>query len=82
MKYIHELKCWETPFEASIERLKTAEFRLNDRGFQVNDLIILQEYCPHTKKYTGREITAEITHIQEGFGIPKGYVMLSLRYVD
>ena len=42
----HTLKCWTEFFEAIQDGRKTFEIRKNDRGFQVDDLLILQEWEP------------------------------------
>ena len=77
----HELKTWPGSFQAVWDGDKTAEFRLDDRGFEVGDTLVLKEWGPIKKEYSGRIICAIITHILRGpgFGFPKGYAMLSLR---
>ena len=76
---VHSIKCWPEPFEAMKRGEKTAEFRLNDRDYRVGDTLLIREWCPDAKEYTHREIHRSITHIlAEGFGLPSGYVMLSL----
>lgn len=73
---IHHLKCDAEPFAAVALGVKRAEFRNNDRGFLPYDHIWLHEH--KNGKATGRKLHAHITHIQDGFGIPEGYVMLSI----
>lgn len=82
--HVHELKTWPGPFERILSGEKTAEFRRDDRGFDVGDLLKLREWSPSTKTHTGRELTRLVTDIceaSEGFGIPEGYVMMSIRPV-
>ena len=74
----HNLKTHPNPFQAVKSGLKKAEFRLNDRGFELGDTLTLQEWEPETKSYTGDEISVIITHIQTGYGIPEGYCMISI----
>jgi hypothetical protein len=80
----HELKIWPEFFEAWMDGKKRSEIRQDDRKFKVGDTVILREYEPKKKKYTGRAISMSILHItQLGKipGIPKGadkFVMLSL----
>jgi len=89
----HELKTWPSPFQSVLDGSKRAEFRLADRQqFQVGDVLHLREYRPferwpeaiiidgHSEGYTGRELTCVVTHIVKGghFGIPAGYVMMSI----
>lgn len=73
---VHHLKCDHEPFAAVTLRFKRAEFRKDDRDFMPFDYVWLHEY--KNKKATGRKILARITHIQTGYGIPEGYVMLSI----
>lgn len=85
----HRLKTWPEAFDATYRGEKTAEFRKNDRDFEVGDLVTLERWDPETEvprplhvfpDLTLREIVKRITHIVYGpdFGIPKGYAMLSL----
>lgn len=62
MKRFHYLKSWPHQFIAVKAGVKTAELRRNDRDYSVGDLMILQEYDPETKQYSGRVVTVEITH--------------------
>lgn len=84
----HELKCQPEPFEALADGRKTHEFRKDDRGFRVGDLLVLREWDPAEPRlgladephYTGRQIVCYITYISRGpeFNIPKGYVIMSV----
>jgi hypothetical protein len=60
---IHELKSWVGLFEPIMKGEKTHDFRVLDRDFQVGDSLRLREYEPTTKKYTGREVTVDVTYI-------------------
>lgn len=77
----HVLKTWPHSFQEILEGRKTAEFRKNDRDFRVNDLIVLSEYEPGEKKYTGRIILVEVTNIlqAESLGMPRGYCVMSIK---
>ena len=81
MAQMHLLKCWGDGFKAIKDGIKTAEWRFDDRIYQPGDWLTLKEYRPAHLKYTGREVTARIYHVQRGpgFGIPEGYAMLSIR---
>lgn len=82
---VHDLKTWPGAFERVLSGNKTADLRKDDRGFKVGDILKLMEWSPTTKEYTGRETSRTITDIaepNEGFGIPEGYVMLSIRQVS
>jgi len=76
----HDLKCWIDPFNAVASGKKRFEFRLNDRNYKVGDELILREWDPVNKCYTGRPVIRRyITYIlTEGFGLPDGYCIMSL----
>lgn len=77
---VHLLKTWKEPFRAVWDGLKTAEFRKNDRDFQVGDAVILAEWDIKTSQFTGDIILIRsITDIRKesAFGIPEGYCMFS-----
>jgi hypothetical protein len=79
---MHELKCQGSPFDAIERGDKRVEFRKNDRGFEVGDYLWLR--CINTPcgtletGYTGEDLVVRVTHIQEDFGIPEGYVAMSI----
>ena len=74
----HELKVYPQFFKALWAGVKTFEIRKNDRKFELNDEICLQEFVPTTQAieefYTGREINGFITYITD-FEQKKGYVV-------
>jgi hypothetical protein len=75
----HVLKCWPTEYVAMVNGTKTAEFRFNDRGYKVGDLLLEREWDHRHLKYTGREALFVVTHVVEGeWGIPAGYCMMSV----
>src|SRR5262245_46655354 len=49
----HELKSWPSQFQAMWTGRKRAEFRRDDRGYQVGDLLDLREWDPEPGRYTG-----------------------------
>jgi hypothetical protein len=51
---IHRLKTWPAYFEAIRQHTKGFELRKDDRGFEVGDLLILEEYDPSREHYTGQ----------------------------
>lgn len=76
----HELKCWPEYFEEIIARTKTCELRQDDRNFQVGDFLILKEYSPLTKQYSGNEVHAEVTHLLRFHpGLVGGFVLMSIK---
>lgn len=77
---IHELKCWPDQFAEIKGGDKTAEYRLNDRNFMRGDTLALHEYDPETHTYTGDVLYRSVSHVlRDGFGLPEGYCMLSLK---
>lgn len=77
---VHELKCWPYYFERVKDREKTFEVRKNDRDFQTGDVIILKEWDPKEKQFTGRLLGARIGYILPGghLGIEPGYCVMQL----
>lgn len=59
----HELKIWPEYFQAVVDGRKTAELRKDDRGFREGDVLWLREWSAVEHAYTGREATAQITHV-------------------
>ena len=75
----HELKTWPEWFAAVRNGSKTAEVRLDDRGYAAGDGLRLEEWDPTTREYTGRVEWRTITHVlRDHPGLAPGYVMLSL----
>lgn len=80
---IHELKTWPEYFHAVRTGIKTFELRINDRNFQIGDILKLQEWNPKTKLYTNNFIFVEITYMLEGvFNLPKDIVIMSIKEVN
>ena len=86
----HELKTDPLVFDASHRGIRHYEIRLNDRNYQVGDVLILKE-TQHSGEemrqglplvYTGRILTREVTHILAGtdadYGLDDDWVILSL----
>ena len=59
----HRLKTWPKQYQDVLAGVKTFEVRKNDRDFQVGDFLLLKEYDPETKKYTGPSLTKKIVYI-------------------
>ena len=73
---IHELKIWPEYFNAVKEGIKTFEYRLNDRNYQVGDTLVLKEYLPESKEYTGQEVSVVVTYI---LPVKDNYVIMSVK---
>jgi hypothetical protein len=84
----HELKCWPEPFQAILDGRRRFEFRRDDRGYAVGDILDLREWDPHTRYYRRHEndghtvYRAErqrVTYILRGLhGVPEGFVVMSI----
>ena len=58
-----EKKCWPIFFEEILEGKKNFELRLADWKCKVDDILVLREWNPKTKNYTGRVVEKKITYI-------------------
>jgi len=56
-------KIWPEYFEAVDSRKKNYELRLNDFEIEEGDTLVLEEWDPKTKKYTGRKIERKATFV-------------------
>lgn len=85
MMSTHQLKCWPAPFQALLDGIKTFEWRLNDRDYEVGDILNLREWDPEANdgqgRYTHREVKRLVTYILRGpkFGMPEEYVVMSVK---
>jgi len=76
----HYLKTWSKYFHDVDCGLKDFELRLNDRDFQIGDILILEEVDDFSFVKTGKIIEKSIKYILEGgmFGLQEGYAILGL----
>ncbi|MBU0649173.1 DUF3850 domain-containing protein [Patescibacteria group bacterium] len=56
-------KIWPKYFEAVASGKKKYEFRLNDFDINEGDTLILEEWDPETKQYTGRKIEKRVAYV-------------------
>lgn len=56
-------KIWPEYFEAVQGGKKKFELRLNDFDIKEGDILLLQEWNPETKSYSGREIEKKVTFV-------------------
>lgn len=67
----HDLKTHPEHFAQLVLGLKLQELRWNDRNYRVGDLLVLREWEPEPPRgYTGRSVTARVTHMLRGTGAP------------
>ncbi|MES1977539.1 MAG: DUF3850 domain-containing protein [Pseudomonadota bacterium] len=78
----HDLKVWSMYWGALASGDKPFDVRLNDRDYQVGDLLRMRDYNQATGTYTGLELWREITYIllNDLFCKP-GHVVLGLRAI-
>lgn len=77
----HNLKTWPEYFQALWDGNKTFEVRKDDRGFNVGDVLILEEYDHIKDMYLGRRILCEVSYKLSGgsFGIEQGFCVLGIK---
>lgn len=76
---LHTLKILPEYFNDVKIGVKTFELRRNDRDFNLNDTLLLQEF--DGKNYTGRELIKSVSYILYGgnYGLDKDYCILGIR---
>jgi len=78
----HELKTWPEFFAVMDSGTKTFEYRKNDRGFVVGDVLRLREWKPNTGEYTGRDMHVRVTYVvMLAPGLPEGYCIMQTEKV-
>jgi hypothetical protein len=58
-----EKKTWPEFFQAILDGRKTFELRLADFECKPGDVLVLKEWDPKTKSYTGRAIEKTATYV-------------------
>ena len=58
-----EKKVWPEYFQKILEGKKTFDFRLADFEVKEGDILVLKEFNPETKSYTGRVLEKKITYV-------------------
>lgn len=56
-------KCWPELFQDILDGRKTFDVRLADFKCKVGDTLVLQEWNPKTKNYTGREMEKKVKYV-------------------
>lgn len=75
----HELKIHPNHYKDVLLGLKKVEIRKNDRNYQENDLLILNEFDPITEKYTGSFEIRKVDFIIKNVpGLDPDYVALQI----
>ena len=87
----HDLKSWVGLFEPILQGDKTHDLRVLDRDYKIGDILLLREYEPVTKVYTGRSCRVKVTFITSAihtpcvfspFALHPGMGVLSIKRVD
>ncbi|CAM2902826.1 DUF3850 domain-containing protein [Flavobacterium frigoris] len=75
----HELKIYPEHYRNVLLGLKKVEVRLNNRNYQENDLLLLNEYDPNKQKYTGGQVIRKVDFIiKDVAGLAHNYVVLQI----
>lgn len=56
-------KIWPEYFDAVVSGKKKYELRLNDFEVKEDDTLMLEEWNPETKEYTGRKVEKKVTYV-------------------
>ncbi len=60
---IHKKKTWPEIFERVLSGEKKFDFRVADFDIRKGDELILEEWNPQTKEYTGRSISKKVGYV-------------------
>lgn len=85
----HRVKSWAHFYDAIRDGLKKHDLRLNDRDYQIGDVLILERYDNVKGEYTGESQRAVVTYMTSNrypcayssAVLPRDYVILSLELV-
>jgi len=78
----HSLKTWSRYFKEVVAGRKRFEIRNDDdRDFRVGQRVILRDYMPRAKRYTGKRAIVKILYLTN-FGQPKGQVVWSFELLE
>jgi hypothetical protein len=58
-----EKKIWPQFYDAVASGKQKHQLRLNDFVINEGDTLVLREWDPNTKEYTGRELEKGVTHV-------------------
>ncbi len=58
-----EKKVWPEYFQKILEEKKKYELRLADWECNEEDILVIKEWNPETKKYTGRVLEKKVTYV-------------------
>lgn len=56
-------KCWPEQFELVASGKKKLDLRLADFDVKEGDILVLEEWSPETKQYTGRKVEKKVNFV-------------------
>jgi len=77
----HTLKAWPEFYDAIESGVKTWEFRRDDRGFRVGDVLVLERRLPSDLgDRDAKTLRVRVTYIfyGTGLGVPEGFCIMSI----
>jgi hypothetical protein len=75
----HNLKIEHDHFNDILNLYKRFEIRLNDRNFQVSDILHLHQLDINKKAFTGNILTVKVNYIlRDHIGLAKNYVAMNI----
>jgi hypothetical protein len=78
----HHLKTWPQFFGPLARGEKTFEMRKeDDRTFDVDDVLVLEEFDPTSQEFSGAECERTVTYVMRGpaFGLAAGWVIMGVK---
>lgn len=80
----HEVECINPFFSDVKSGKKNFEVRLNDRNYQVGDVIKLMEFDVNSCSYSGRIVYRQVMYILTGFNdvLAPNYIVMALSKVS
>lgn len=80
---IYKLKIEPQYFRQVISGEKMFEIRYDDRNYVVGDSLLLCEYFPKTRKFSGNSVSVLVTSICDDIRFVKpGYVVMSIKVLS
>jgi hypothetical protein len=77
----HVLKCWPRFFREVKNGTKRFEIRRDDRPYNEGDTLVLEEWDPSTRSYSGEAVAVRVSYVLRGerdVGLEPGFVVMSL----
>lgn len=83
----HELKCIDPYFDQVCEGKKKFEYRKDDRGYEVGDILVLRQWDRVLKEYSGWACKVRVTHILRPeprlpVHLPQGFCIMSIEVLS